>query len=189
MRPPRPGLGSSPARRSSRRALQQLVADAPAEFAAWDRLADLALQAGHFADAAEFRRRKAELDQASDRYQERLGRNQPIRDALELARLAEQLGRWFEARVFLTLTAEIEPTRGGVRETLAGLDRRDVVEARPGCTLAELLATELDTLAAGSVIPTTIPKVGPRRRDPASASWPAIAPDRQGQAGPFCASR
>jgi enediyne biosynthesis protein E4 len=126
---------------AERRALQQLVADAPAEFAAWDRLEDLARQAGQFAEAAEFRRRKAEVEHARDRYQELLGRNQPMRDALELARLAEQLGRWFEARVFLTLAAEIEPTRGEVRETLARLDRRDVVEARPGCTLAELLAT------------------------------------------------
>ncbi len=126
---------------AERRALQQLVADAPTEFAAWDRLEDLARQAGQFAEAAEFRRRKAEVGHARDRYQELLGRNQPMRDALELARLAEQLGRWFEARVFLTLAAEIEPTRGEVRETLDRLDRRDVVEARPGCTLAELLAT------------------------------------------------
>ncbi len=142
---------------AERRALQRLVADAPADLAAWDRLADLARQAGQLADATEFRQKKAELEQARDRYQKRLERNQPMRDAGELARLAEQLGHWFEARVFLTLAAEMEPTRGDLRKELVRLDRRDVVEAEPGRTLAELLATELDAVAAGSVVPTTTP--------------------------------
>jgi enediyne biosynthesis protein E4 len=145
---------------AERRALQRLVADAPADFAAWDRLADLARQAGQSADAAEFQQKKAELEQASDRYQKRLERNQPVRDAVELARLAEQLGRWFEARVFLTIAAEMEPTRSELEVELARLGRRDVVEAQPGCTLAELLATELDTVTAGSAIPTTMSKSG-----------------------------
>jgi tetratricopeptide (TPR) repeat protein len=138
---------------AERRALERVVAAAPADFAAWDRLADLTRRAGRPADADELRRKKAELERARDRYRERLERNQPLRDAPELARLAEQLGHWFEARVFLTLATEMEPPRYEVRDELARLRHRDLVEARPGCTLAELLATELDTLAAGPVIP------------------------------------
>jgi tetratricopeptide (TPR) repeat protein len=142
---------------AERRALERVVADAPADFAAWDRLADLARQTGRLADAAELRRKKAELERVRDRYRERLDRNQPMRDAPELARLAEQLGHWFEARVFLTLATEMEPARGDIRGELARLRRKDVVEARPGCTLAELLATELDPVAAGPGVPATIP--------------------------------
>ena len=70
-----------------------------------------------------------------------------MRDAAELARLAEQLGRRFEARVFLTLAVEVEPNRGELREELARLAHPDVVEAQPGRTLADVLAADLDAVA------------------------------------------
>jgi len=129
---------------SERRALERLVADAPADLAAWDRRAELAGAAGQPAYAAELRRKKTELDQANERYQECYQRNQPLRDAAEMARLAEQLGRWFEARVFLTIAALVEPNRGDFPGELARLNHRNVVDAQPGLTLAELLARELD---------------------------------------------
>jgi tetratricopeptide (TPR) repeat protein len=135
---------------SERRALERLVADAPADLAAWDRLAELAGAAAQPAYAAELRRKTTALDQANERYQECYRRNQPLRDAAEMARLAEQLGRWFEARVFLTIAALVEPNRRDFLGELARLDRRDVVDAQPGITLAELLARELD---AGSGSP------------------------------------
>jgi hypothetical protein len=46
------------------------------------------------------------------------GRKQPIRDAEELARIAEQLGRGFEARGFLTIAVFQEPRRNDLREKL-----------------------------------------------------------------------
>jgi thioredoxin-like negative regulator of GroEL len=98
-----PGAGSSPAlvpnlaawlaaRRgdveAERRALERLLAADPTEFAAWDRLAELAVQAGQPECAAGLRRGKAEIQRLQTRYQELDRRNQPIRDAAELARLA-----------------------------------------------------------------------------------------------------
>ena len=56
-----------------------------------------------------------------------------------MARLAEQLGRWFEARVFLTIASLVEPTRGDFPAELARLHHREVVDAPPGRTLAEVL--------------------------------------------------
>ena len=49
--------------------------------------------------------------QIKARYQKRYERNQPLRDAIEMARLAEQLGRWFEARVFLAVATVVDPDR------------------------------------------------------------------------------
>jgi tetratricopeptide (TPR) repeat protein len=129
---------------SERRALERLVADAPADLAAWERRAELAAAAGQPAYAAELRRKKTELARANERYQECYQRNQPLRDAADMAGLAAQLGRWFEARVFLTIAALVEPNRGHYQEELACLNRRDVVAVQPGITLAELLARELD---------------------------------------------
>jgi enediyne biosynthesis protein E4 len=134
---------------SERRALERLVADAPDDLSAWERRAELAGVAVQPAYAAELRRKKTELDQAKERYQECYRRNQPLRDAAEMARLAEQLGRWFEARVFLTIAALVEPHHDKFPEELARLNRREVVDAQPGLTLAELLARDLDA-GAGS---------------------------------------
>ncbi len=124
-----------------RRALERLVADAPADLAAWKRLAELAGRPDY---AAELRRKQTELDRAKERYQECIRRNQPLRDAVELSRLSEQLGRWFEARIFLSLASLVEPTRVEFAAELARLHRREVIDAPPGGTLAEVLAREPD---------------------------------------------
>jgi enediyne biosynthesis protein E4 len=125
---------------SERRAVERLVADAPADLAAWKRRADLS---GQPSDDAELRRKKTDLERARERYDEYARRNQPLRDAAELARLSEQLGRWFEARVFLTIAAMVAPTRVDLPAELARINRREVVDAPPGRTLAEVLASDL----------------------------------------------
>ena len=91
--------------------LEFLVAADPAEATALDRLAELAAKDGQPARAAEFLNKKAEIDQALARYLKLHDRKQPIRDAVELARLAEQLGRQFEARVFRAIAASEETAR------------------------------------------------------------------------------
>ena len=48
-------------------------------------------------------------------------RKQPIRDAKELARLSEQLGRRFEARAFLTIAVADDPGRKDLRQHLQEL--------------------------------------------------------------------
>ena len=68
-----------------------------------------------------------------------------MRDAEEMAGLAEQLGRNFEARVFLALAIEDEPERDDLRRELERLSQSlpQKVEQR-GKTLADVLAAELE---------------------------------------------
>ena len=106
---------------SERRALEQLVDADPADGAAFDRLAELAVREGQPARAAELRRRKAELDQLKAQYQELFLRNQPVRDAAKMAGLAEQLGHWFEAKVFASVALATQPGRDDLRAALARL--------------------------------------------------------------------
>jgi enediyne biosynthesis protein E4 len=149
---------------SERRALERLVANAPDDNAAWDRLGELAAAAGEPAYAAELRRRKTERDIAKARYEECYQRNQPVRDAEEMARLAARLGRWFEARVYLTIAALANPTRGDRRAELARLKQRQVVNAPPGTSLADVLAPELAAL--GSPGSSRVYQINGRRARP-----------------------
>jgi hypothetical protein len=138
---------------SERRALERLVADAPADLTAWKRWAELA---GQLALGDAFQKKKTELDQAQKRYLERSQRNQPLRDAAELGRLAEQLGDWFEARVYLTIAALVEPNREKPSTELARSKQRELVDAPPSLNLAQLLARQFDVVVGApslSVVP------------------------------------
>jgi tetratricopeptide (TPR) repeat protein len=131
-------------RAGERRALERLVAVDPADLTAWDRLAERAEQEGQPARAAELRGQKAEIDRFTARYQKLSRRNQPARDAVELARLAERLGRWFEARAFLTVATAVDPDRDDLRRDLARLNARARARTRDRTprTLAEVLAAD-----------------------------------------------
>ena len=94
-----------------RRELALLVAADPAALTAVDRLAELAAKDGQPARAAELLRGRADIARALARYLKLHDRKQPIRDAVELARLAERLGRHFEARAFLAIANSEEPAR------------------------------------------------------------------------------
>ncbi|MGP0069621.1 MAG: tetratricopeptide repeat protein [Isosphaeraceae bacterium] len=133
---------------SERQALERLIAADPGDGAALDRLAELALRDGQPDRADELRRRKARRDQLGLRYQELFLRNQTVRDAEEMARLAEQLGHSFEARAFWAVAMSVEPAREDLRAALARWERPAAPVAEPGQTLAEVLALELDAGAA-----------------------------------------
>jgi tetratricopeptide (TPR) repeat protein len=105
------------------RELDRLVAADPADRTALDRLAQLAEQARQPARAAELLAQKAEIGRLLARYIELHERFQPIRDAVKMARLAEQLGRRFEARAFLTVAISEEPHRRDLRQDLRRLNR------------------------------------------------------------------
>jgi tetratricopeptide (TPR) repeat protein len=96
---------------AERRQLELLAAADPAAATALDRLAELAKKDGQPARAAELLRKKADIDRALARYLKLQDRKQPVRDAVELARLAEQLGRRFEARVFRAIATSEETAR------------------------------------------------------------------------------
>ncbi len=109
----RRGLGTSrpgsPVRRgdgkAERTCLKQLIAADPGDTAALERLASLAIAEGSAERAAELRRRKADIDDARARYRCAAGAFRDAPDPAELARLAETLGRRFEAQGWWTLVA------------------------------------------------------------------------------------
>jgi hypothetical protein len=100
-------------------------------------------KAGQPAQAAELARKKAEINRLLARYEKLYDRNQPIRDSEEMASLAEQLGREFEARVFLTVTISDEPERDDLRQSLRRLmSQSSKTVALRRQTLAEVIANE-----------------------------------------------
>jgi predicted Zn-dependent protease len=129
---------------SERQALERLSATDPADRAALDRLTELAVKDGQADRAADLRRRKSEIERLEARYFKLYRRNQPARDAAEMARLAEQLGRWFEAKVLLTVATEADPDRDDLRGELGRLKRRSETAVDLAGTLAGLLANEAD---------------------------------------------
>jgi enediyne biosynthesis protein E4 len=125
---------------SERQALERLIAADPGDGAALDRLAELALRDSQPDRASELRRRKAQRDQLDIRYRELFLRNQTVRNAEETARLAEQLGRFFEAKAFWTVALAADPDRKDLHSALARWEQRPTPLAEPGQTLAEVLA-------------------------------------------------
>jgi hypothetical protein len=115
----------------------------------------LAVQGGQPAQAALLRDQKAEIDGLTARYHRLYQRNQPIRDAMEMARLAEQLGRWFEARAFLTVATAVDPGRDALRREVARRGQRARTIPGTGRTLAEVLAADLEAILGSSPSPTT----------------------------------
>jgi hypothetical protein len=108
---------------SERAELTGLLAVAPADVAALDRLARIAETEGHQEEAAQLTKRKAESERIRARYEQLFDRKQPVRDAEEMAHLAAKLGRSFEARAFLTLAISEEPDRDDLRRELSRLNQ------------------------------------------------------------------
>ena len=135
--------------------MERLVAVDPTDFAAIDRLAELATRDGQPACADQLRREKAEVVPLIARYRERHQRNQPIRDAAEIGRLARQLGHEFEARAFLTLATAVDPQNVELRRDLDSLSPRPQPTDATGRTLADVLAAELDPAITSAPSPAT----------------------------------
>jgi hypothetical protein len=124
-----------------RRALAYLVAEAPEDFAALERLETLEQQKSGDAVVA-LRHRRAEIERSQARYRALYRRNQPARDAEEMARLAERLGRPFEATVFLNAAIAEEPDRDDLREALRRLEEAQRRPDEAGRTLFDRLPTD-----------------------------------------------
>src|SRR5579883_2158370 len=133
-----------------RQALEALLERAPGQVEAVVRLAELELRAGRPESATRLRARKVELDRAKIHYEMLV--TQPSAEAVghcvEMARLAEVLGRSFEARSLWSVALERSP---GNREARAALKRLERARpARTGLTVAGLLAELGPTPAQGS---------------------------------------
>ena len=168
--PPPPGWrrGGATPRPSSGRS-SALVQDEPGNCAAWERLAVLAAQAGRVEHAGELRRRKADMDRAKHRYSDLYNQNRFADDAPELARLAETLGRRFEAIGFLTWLARRQPGDPAVRAALARLQGAEARRGPPGRTLAQVLAADARPEAEPTSGRTPSAAIPPR---PSSATTP-----------------
>jgi thioredoxin-like negative regulator of GroEL len=142
---------------SERAALTRLIAADPADFTALDRLVELAVKADQPDSAHELRRNRTEIERLRIRYQELFQRHQPLRDAAEMARIAEQLGRRFEARAFLTVAVAVDPDRDDFRSAIIRLNLQAEITDEPGGTLADLLASDLDAQVGVSISTTTPP--------------------------------
>ena len=126
-------------RATERQALERLIAADPSDLSAFDRLAELAVQEGQPTRAAELRRQKSAVEKRTVRYHQLYQRNQPARDAAEMACLAQQLGRRFEARAFLTVAIATDPDREDLRRDRDRLDRHVQTTPETARTLADLV--------------------------------------------------
>jgi enediyne biosynthesis protein E4 len=142
---------------AEREALEHLVAIEPGDTRALDRLAELAVRAGQADRAASIRRRQEDALRDKERYRRLLIANRdpiPLDDLRERARLADRLGRRFEAEGWLTLVLQRDP---GDRETRATLDRLLArKEPSPGDTPVEPVTHHEAGSIAASTEPSTV---------------------------------
>jgi hypothetical protein len=86
---------------------------------------------------------RSELERRRVRYWTLYERIQHVRDAQEMARLADQLGRRFELRVFLTIALTDEPGREDLQRELTRMSKNPIPFKDRRYTLEEALVAEL----------------------------------------------
>src|SRR5262245_56202628 len=136
-----------------RQALEELLERAPGRVQAVERLAELELRAGRPERAARLRARKVELDRAKIHYEMLVTKPsaEAVGHCVEMARLAEVLGRLFEARSLLSVARERSPGKRETGEALKRLERARAAHA--GLALAGLLAELGPAPAQGTLSP------------------------------------
>jgi tetratricopeptide (TPR) repeat protein len=117
-----------------RQELERLTAIAPTDLKAFERLATLDGTAAKPSFTAELKGKRAEIDEIWSRYTKLYARNQHIRDAEEMARLAEALGRVFEARVAISLALSEEPDREDLKQEFSRLGQKLAIQSPPAPT-------------------------------------------------------
>jgi tetratricopeptide (TPR) repeat protein len=120
-----------------RPALEERVKLRPEDLAAYDRLVALCAATP---DALRWRDARAEVVRAAGRTRELLFGDDPASHTAELARLAETLGRRFDARCWWTLHARANPASGEAPAALARLGDLTPEPVQHSRTLAALLA-------------------------------------------------
>ena len=126
-----------------RRQLEALVATNPDDLTALERLAQLAVQRGQPALALDFGRKKKAIERVRARYLKLFDRNQPSRDAEVMSHLADQLGRTFEARGFLTIEIAEDPAADDLRVRLLELNHKSRAVEHRTESLADAVARAL----------------------------------------------
>jgi tetratricopeptide (TPR) repeat protein len=124
--------------RAERDALQALTAHDPGDISALERLAGLAAEAGEIGRVESLRRLKAEKDRARRLYRSLVSGPDPGSQLAELGRLAQSLGRVFEARGWWALQARREPGDREAAAALARLSRAELNRPADDWALADL---------------------------------------------------
>lgn len=126
---------------AERTALEAVLTLEPANDGVLERLADLATQAGEPEKVSRLRRQKAAINAARQHYRKMINLPDLAPHALDFARTAEVLGRWFEARTWWALAARRDASVA--EEARAANDRLAAREAAARLTddgpLAKLL--------------------------------------------------
>ena len=107
-------------RSEERRALEQLKDISPGDVTVVDRLAELSIASGESDRADRYRRRKGEIAQAKESYNQLLSSQDLLKRAPELSRLAATLGRRFEAACWSSLAGGTGLPRSEVESRSAG---------------------------------------------------------------------
>ncbi len=123
-------------RAAEERALRRLAAYTPGDTKVLARLTELAVRAGRGDEVIRVRARKAELDQATETYRKILNAGVPTGGFDELGRLAETLGRFFEARGWWGLAAGQNRMGAQAREALARIKSTQAALAKVDADLA-----------------------------------------------------
>jgi enediyne biosynthesis protein E4 len=123
-----------------RHELAALVAEAPENFEALERLENMGPQEQAHSSALKPWRPKVDIERDRTRYHDLYRRNQPARDAEEMARLAERLGHRFEAILFLTAAVAQEPDRTILRDGLRRLEQAAPEPIRGSQSLFDILS-------------------------------------------------
>ena len=139
--------------------VERVIAVDPTDFKCLDRLAAIARREGKADRADELHRKKIEVSRLEARYEKLYKRNQTIRDAAEMASLAEQLGQPFEAKVLLTIAIATEPEQHYLRDQLVRVGQDTATDQSLRGKLAELFAKELDDADREQVVDAFIPPI------------------------------
>jgi tetratricopeptide (TPR) repeat protein len=118
--------------RAEQAALTTLLVLVPGDTKAVARLTEIAVQNGHPEEAAQLRRQQKELDRATEKYRKLLNAGIPTGHYDELGRLAETLGRWFEAGGWWQLARRDARGADQARKALERLTQVEKVTASAG---------------------------------------------------------
>jgi tetratricopeptide (TPR) repeat protein len=125
---------------AERKALEALLDLEPANAVAVDRLAVLAALNGEKERHHEYRRRKAVIDAALERFRKLINLGDRTPYLADLARAAEAVDRWFEARAWWSLAARHDPSvEQAAADAQARLARAGPSFLTGGGNLADLL--------------------------------------------------
>jgi enediyne biosynthesis protein E4 len=129
-------------REIERSILDDLVRLEPADTAVIERLADLAAQNGEADRIKELRRRKSDLEKATEDYKQIVNGPDLVARAAELARSAEAIGRRYDAKTWWRIAVRRDPSlESEAASAQARLTKAEPPTVTVAGTLAELMGS------------------------------------------------